>query len=232
MNSEEERIERRGAWNLIARARLSGAIVLAAVLGLGGPLPAAAQSADYAGPAVVRPADSYVASDELEDQVPKWQTTGREERVLYVHFMDPPEDRPDFWEESVRALDYWNEVSGLPLVFRSTRDERSAEVRFRWIRRFDARQAGTTDWETDGEGWLTSVVVTLAMEHEDGTPMGDDFLRMVALHELGHVIGLPHSDSPADVMHPGNRSLYLSDRDIRSARQLYERLQTEKVSAP
>ncbi len=217
---------------MIRPDRIGRAIVLATGLGLSAPLLAAAQSADYAGPAVVRPADSYVARDEVEDRVPRWRTNGREERVLYVHFMDPPQARPGFWEETKRALEYWNEVSGLPLLFRSTRDAPSAEVRFRWIQRFDSRQAGTTDWETDGEGWLRSVVVTLAMEHEDGTPMGDDFLRMVALHELGHVIGLPHSDSPADVMHPGNRSLNLSDRDIRSARQLYERLESEKVSAP
>jgi len=34
------------------------------------------------------------------------------------------------------------------------------------------------------------------------------------------------------VMHPGNRNMALSDRDIRSARQLYERLESEKVTGP
>jgi len=129
-------------------------------------------------------------------------------------------------------MDAWNDVHGIPLVFRRTESERAADVEFRWVRRFETSQAGTTDWETDGEGWLSSVVVTLALLHEDGTPMSSEFLRLVALHELGHAIGLPHSGDPADVMHPGNRNLRLSDRDVRSARRLYENLDSQKVSAP
>jgi predicted Zn-dependent protease len=52
--------------------------------------------------------------------------------------------------------------------------------------------------------------------------MSNEFIRLVALHEVGHVVGLPHSENPADTMHPGNRNLELSQRDIRSVRTLYD----------
>ena len=174
----------------------------------------AAAQAEYNGPAVVPPADVYVS------------------RADGLHFADPPSERPDFWNEAVGAMEAWNEVGGIPLAFRRTARAGSADVEFRWIRRFEANQAGTTDWRTDGEGWLTAARVTLATEHEGGRSMSDEFLRLVALHELGHVIGLPHSDDPSDVMHPGNRNMEVSYRDIRSARQLYERLESERVTVP
>jgi hypothetical protein len=194
----------------------------------------ASAQADYTGPAVVPPADAYVGSLENEPEAAllRWRIGTEVQRTLWVHFMSPPPERSDFWDETVRAMQAWNAIGGVPVAFQPTLHAQSADVEFRWIRRFDTHQAGTTDWETDGEGWLSSAVVTLATQHEGGTPMSDEFLLLVALHELGHVIGLPHSDDPSDVMHPGNRNMALSDRDIRSARQMYERLHSEKVSGP
>ena len=197
------------------------------------PPPAVAQ-ADHSGPAVVPPAEAYLGDPDAIAQPPllRWRTGDAAPRTLWVHLADPPPQRPGFWEETIRAMDVWNAVGGIPLTFRQTEHPLSADVEFRWIRRFAAHQAGTTDWETDGDGWLRSAVVTLAMEHEEGIPMSSEFLRMVALHELGHVLGLPHSGDPKDVMHPGNRNLSLSDRDIRSVRRLYEDLASAKVSGP
>jgi hypothetical protein len=197
-------------------------VVALAVLWLG-PGEAFAQ-ADSSGPAVVPPPAAYVGggtASGLEDLL-RWRVDDLAGRTLWIHFESPPQERPAFWQQSEEALEEWNRVPGLPLRFRRTDHYREADIRFRWVRRFDESQAGTTEWQTDGEGWLSSATVTLAVEHVDGTLMSDEFVLLVALHELGHAIGLPHSEEPADVMHPGNRSRKPSDRDVRSAIQLYD----------
>ena len=237
MNTEEKPILksarhrghlRRAGWRRSVAAGFAAWAAMAA-------FPAVAKAqVDYTGPAVVPAPRVYVGSldGHPEPPLPLWRTTTDARRTLWVHFMEPPPGRPGFWDQAIRAMEAWNEVGGVPLRFKRTRSAQSPDVEFRWIRQFEAHQAGTTDWETDGEGWLSSAVVTLATQHEGGTSMSDEFLLLVALHELGHVIGLPHSDDPSDVMHPGNRNMALSDRDVRSARQLYERLESEKVTGP
>jgi len=176
-----------------------------------------------AGQAVVPPGDTYVEGSDATEAgaIDRWGRTEAGTRVLQVHFADPPGDRPDFWREARSALRVWEVVSGAPLRFEITSDPTGAEVEFLWIDRFPTAQAGSTHRRLDEAGFIEHVTVTLAAAHSDGVPMSPEFVRLVALHEVGHVVGLPHSENPGDAMHPGNRNLELSPRDIRSVEVLY-----------
>jgi predicted Zn-dependent protease len=54
-----------------------------------------------------------------------------------------------------------------------------------------------------------------------GGPVPPERIRLTAAHEMGHVLGLPHSDDPDDVMYPYNTATRLTFRDFRTLEVLY-----------
>jgi hypothetical protein len=101
-------------------------------------------------------------------------------------------------------------------------DSQSAEVRVRWRVQFEIDRTGQTDVTWDTNGHHLSGVITLATFNQLGQPMGADEIRVVALHEIGHLLGLDHSPDSTDLMYPIARVHGLSPRDIHSARLLYQ----------
>jgi hypothetical protein len=176
-----------------------------------------------AGQSVVPPGAAYVESpeDAASASSARWLTPPEGPRVLRVAFASPPGGRSSFWDAARRALDVWAAVPDLPVRFRITAATDSADIEFRWIDRFPTSQAGAAHRRLDADGYIRHVVVVLAREHADGSPMSAEFRRLVALHEVGHALGLPHSDDPGDVMHPGNRNFTVSPRDLRSLGAVY-----------
>src|SRR5205809_232949 len=128
--------------------------------------------------------------------------------------------QPAFLDAVRSAFQRWEEAA-VPVRFDVDADSEHAEVRFRWKVQFDIDRTGQTDLTWDQEGRLLSGAVTIATFDPKGRPLSADDVRVVALHEIGHLIGLDHSSDSNDLMFANTKVRDLSPRDIRSAAMLY-----------
>jgi hypothetical protein len=128
--------------------------------------------------------------------------------------------RATFLDAVRAAFARWGEA-GVPIHFDLTADSGDAEVRFTWRTKFEIDRTGETDLEWDRDGHIRTALVTIATFDPHGRPLGPDDVRVVALHEIGHLIGLDHSPDSTDLMFAKAVVRDLSQRDIDTAQLLY-----------
>lgn len=128
--------------------------------------------------------------------------------------------RPEFGAAVGDGFAAWARV-GLPVRFVRVAAAGDAELRVTWTDQLPGQQAGVTHWTADRDGRLTRVHVELATRASDGTRADRASMRRIALHELGHALGLEHSPDADDVMAAWVQVGALSERDRATVRLLY-----------
>lgn len=143
--------------------------------------------------------------------------------ILYAIVPGGPEGfRPEMVPEVRQALETWHPAA-IGLRFTEGADTTGATLIVRWADTLDAERAGVTDVTWDKAGRIRRAAVYLATRApSSGRPFTIEARQAIALHEIGHALGLPHSGRPGDVMYPVATSATLSDRDRFSLRLLYE----------
>jgi hypothetical protein len=129
------------------------------------------------------------------------------------------------WDEAFPAsvrdgFDGWV-AAGIPMRFSFIRDSASADVHVRFIPKFPSGISGKTMWTRTSDWWMISADIVLSLRHPNGGDVSPLQMRAIALHEVGHLLGLDHTADFANIMSPRVRVRDLSDADRATIRLLY-----------
>jgi predicted Zn-dependent protease len=119
------------------------------------------------------------------------------------------------------AFENWDELA-LPVRFAFVDDSASAEVHVNWIDRFREPISGRTRWARDDDWTITDANIVLAVHHHQGEILDVMSMRAMALHEIGHLLGLDHTSDSTSIMAPRVRVRDLSGADRATVRLLYD----------
>ena len=128
--------------------------------------------------------------------------------------------KPTYRARLAEAFADW-ESTGLPIRFAFVGDSAGAEVRVRWVDTLSEHASGRTTWRANGRRWMTGADVWIAMRASDDAPQDERGIKAIALHEIGHLLGLSHSGGKEDIMAAWVTADTLSDGDRATARLLY-----------
>jgi matrixin len=127
----------------------------------------------------------------------------------------------DSYPDRVRdAFDQWADL-GIPVKFTFVRDSTDADVHVSWIDHFDSPISGKTVWARDSRWWIVSANITLALHHNAGELLDPKAIHAIALHEVGHLLGLDHTADTTNIMTARVRVRDLSEADRATMKLLY-----------
>lgn len=139
-------------------------------------------------------------------------------------WIQPDADLAGFQEDFVpvvrRAFSRWSDV-GIPVAFTFLVDSSRADVHVTWVDQFREPISGKTIWAHDDQWWIIDAQIQLAVQHQGGTALDTTAVSAIAMHEVGHLLGLDHTSDTTSIMAPKVRVKDLSPADRATVQLLY-----------
>jgi hypothetical protein len=141
--------------------------------------------------------------------------------------------RDDYLQAVREAFTIWEGVD-LPIRFAFVTDSTLADMTVSWVTDFKGDPVlGRTKVVRDSRYWIIRSDVQLATLRRDASgPLDATVVRALAIHEIGHGIGLDHATDTTVIMAPKIRARALTAADKATAHLLYSVPPGSVVNAP
>lgn len=177
--------------------------------------------------------DNYLKQITPGGKVTRWSLPAMPLKVWIEK--SPPGIRnfqPAFVAQIPRAMDNWVSAMDGELSYVLVNDREKADIRVSWTNTIDTKGHSADGGTAYTAGLMVPKVRDDVLQYAEvkiatfdilGNPQSSDVIYAVAIHELGHSLGLMgHSEEPGDIMYAQNQNVNkLSKRDYNTIRKLY-----------